>query len=54
MPALYEIEKLLHAPLEDVLLKLYPATVLRWLYDVSLRNLAETYPKIMPQADRAK
>ena len=50
----YEIEKLLKAPLEDVLLKLYPATVLRWFYDVGLRHLVETYPDALPKGDRAQ
>ena len=54
MPHSFEIEKLLHAPLQDVLLKLYPATVLKWLYDVGLRNLVEAHPEVLPQADRAK
>jgi len=54
MPAAYEIEKLLHAPLEEVLLKMYPAMFLRWLYDVSLRQLAQAFPDALPPPDRTQ
>jgi hypothetical protein len=50
----YEIEKLLHAPIEDVLLKLYPATFFKWLYDVNLQQLAKTHPDVLPQPDRPR
>ena len=52
MAMLHEIGTLRDAPLEEVLLKLYPATILKWLYDVNLRELAETYPGALPQLDR--
>jgi len=51
MPALHDIKKLLHAPLEDVLLKLYSVSFLKWLYDVSLRQLVEANPNTLPPLD---
>ncbi|MCI0539021.1 MAG: hypothetical protein L0Z50_27760, partial [Verrucomicrobiales bacterium] len=54
MATFYEIKNLLHAPLEDVLLKLCPATFLKWLYDVNLRQLAETYPEALRPPDRTQ
>lgn len=33
MPAPYEISNLLHGPLEAALIRLYPATLYRWLYE---------------------
>ena len=53
MAMFYEIEKLLSAPIEDVLQKLYPVTVFKWLYDINLRKLQETHPDALPQPDRA-
>ena len=52
MAMFHELTKLLAAPLEDVLLKIYPAPFFRWLYDVGLQNLQETYPNVLPQPDR--
>jgi len=49
MAMFYEIEKLLHAPIEDVLLKLYPATFFKWLYDANLQQLVKSYPGALPQ-----
>jgi hypothetical protein len=54
MAMFYAIGKLLHAPLEDVLQKLYPATFLKWLYDVNLRQLAESCPETLRPPDRAQ
>ena len=52
MSMYYEIRRLLEAPLEDVLLRLYPATTLRWLYEVSLRTLADSHPDRLPVPER--
>ena len=46
--------KLLKAPIEDVLLKFYPAPFLKWLYEISLRQLASDFPGALPQPDRAR
>ena len=54
MAMFHEIQKLLPAPIEDVLLRLYPATVFKWLYDVNLRKLAETYSNALPQPERLR
>jgi len=54
MAMFYEIEKLLHAPIEDVLLKLYPATFFKWLYDANLQQLVKSYPGALPQPDRPR
>ena len=54
MATFHEIEKLTHAPLEDVLLRLYPAAVFKWLYDVSLRQLAESLPNTPGQPKSAR
>lgn len=54
MPTSCELERLRHAPLEDVLLKLYPVMPLRWLYDVSLRALAQACPAALPQPEPSK
>jgi hypothetical protein len=53
MAVFYEIKKMLDAPIEDVLLKLYPVTFYKWLYDVNLRQLAQSYSEALPQPDRA-
>ncbi len=50
----YEIEKLMNAPLEDVLLKLYPAPFYKWLYDTSLAELAKSCPEVLPQPEPGK
>lgn len=47
-------DKLLRAPLEEVLLKLYSAPFLRWLYDVSLKPLATACPEALPPPDRSQ
>lgn len=54
MAMVHEIRKLLDAPIEDVLLKLYPVSLFRWLYDVTLRHLAENSPAALPQPDRPR
>lgn len=54
MAMFYEIQRLRYAPLEDVLLKVYSAPVLKWLYDVNLRQLAETYPDVLRPPDRTQ
>lgn len=38
-----------HAPIEAVLLKLYTATFLKWLYEVALKDLALEHPDALPQ-----
>lgn len=40
----YGIDRLVDAPLEDVLLKLCPATVLKWLHEAALRQVVENHP----------
>ena len=50
----HEIAKLIHAPIEDVLLKLYPAPFFKWLYEVNLRELADASPRALPQPDRPR
>jgi hypothetical protein len=54
MAMFYEIQKLRGAPIEDVLLKLYSATALKWLYEVSLRALAEASPGALPQPESSR
>jgi len=51
MAMFHEIQKLRSAPIEEVLLKLYSATTLKWLYEASLRALAEAYPGALPQPE---
>jgi hypothetical protein len=51
MAMYFEIDKFVGAPMEEVLLKLYPVAVLKWLYDVNLRDLAEAYAGTLPQPD---
>ena len=46
-------DRLVHAPLEEVLSRLYPAPTLKYYYDLGLRQLAETYPATLPQSNRA-
>lgn len=46
-----ELEKLLAAPLEEVLLKLYSVSFLKWLYDLCLRRLADANPNQLPPLD---
>jgi hypothetical protein len=45
----YELQKYLSASLEDVLRKLYPAPLFKWLYEVTMRHLVETYPAAFPR-----
>jgi hypothetical protein len=54
MATSYEIAKLLRAPLEDVLLKLYSVGTLNWVYEAGLRALAETHPASLPQPERPR
>jgi len=49
----HEIRSLLEASLEDVLVRLYSVTTLRWLYDVSLHALAESHAERLPVPPRA-
>lgn len=49
----YELDKLLHAPLADVALKMYPATFLRWLHAAGMGDLALANPDRLPQPPAA-
>jgi hypothetical protein len=54
MASFHQMDNLKHASLEEVLLRLYPVTFLKWLYDVSLRQLAEAFPAALPPPDRSQ
>ncbi len=54
MASIHETESLLSLPIEVVLLKLYPVGFLKWLYDVNLRQLVETYPAVLRPPDRTQ
>jgi hypothetical protein len=49
MAMFYEVERYLRAPLEDVLLKLYPAGTLKWCYEAGARAVLEAHPGALPQ-----
>ena len=51
MASYHEIQQILPAPIEEVLLKLYLAPFYRWLYETSLRGLAQAYPEALPQRE---
>lgn len=52
MPSLDEVGSAMKAPLETVLNRWYATSFLRWLYQTSLRQLAEANPAALPQPER--
>ena len=47
-------KQLMNASLEDVLNKLYPAVFLKWIYEASLKRVAQDHSGILPQLNASQ